>query len=57
MQVEGGNVPGPGNFGWAWCGKGKNNKDYSLKPVVADMSEPTTTEPVEPTEPPADPNE
>ncbi len=56
-NVEGGDVPGPGNFGWVWCGKGKNNKDYSLKPVVADMSEPTTTEPVEPTEPPADPNE
>jgi hypothetical protein len=59
-NVQGVDVPGPGNFGWVWCGKGKDKKDYSLKPVVADMPEPTVTEPVEPTEPmesPADPDE
>ncbi len=48
-NVHGAAVPGPGNFGWVWCGIGDDKQDYSLKPIAADTPAPggDTAEPTE----------
>jgi hypothetical protein len=55
-HVAGAKDPVPGGSGWIWCGKGDDKKDYRVKSVKADMTEPTEstegdmTEPTESTE-------
>jgi hypothetical protein len=43
-NVQGADVPVPGNIGWVWCGIGDDGKNYGLKPVAAEApAEPDAT--------------